>query len=111
MGRWVRLVTHSHARLNLQSLVGKAIFPVMPLIHLLEGPPAPAWDLSSLVQAEAAVLFFLTPSLLGGHLLGILSHDVESGLLAATAATLAVFAARKWTQPIKADIGDKSVFM
>ena len=47
---------------------------------------------------------------MGGHLTGLLSNDVETVLAAAFTVTYLVFAARKYTQAIKDDIGDKSVF-
>eukprot|EP00873_Tetraselmis_striata_P016278 jgi/Tetstr1/436542/TSEL_002697.t1 len=59
---------------------------------------------------EAGALFFVVPSLLLGHLTGLLPGGGEKGLLAAFCVLAAVFAARKYTQPIKDDIGDKSVF-
>lgn len=40
-----------------------------------------------------------------------MDDEVQLGLLAAWMALFAVFASRKFTQPIKDDIGDKSVFM
>jgi len=60
-------------------------------------------------KAEAAGLFFVTPALLLSHLTGQ-SEPVQDVLLAAFTALVMVFAARKFTQPIKDDIGDKSVF-
>ncbi|KAG2486085.1 hypothetical protein HYH03_015288 [Edaphochlamys debaryana] len=59
---------------------------------------------------EAAGLFGATPLLVGGHLLGIFPENVERGLLASCMVLLGVFAARKYTQAYKDDIGDKSVF-
>ncbi|KAK9914886.1 hypothetical protein WJX75_001918 [Coccomyxa subellipsoidea] len=61
-------------------------------------------------KPECAVLFFLTPTLLLGHLSGILPESAERALLLAFVATTLLFAGRKYTQPIKDDIGDKSVF-
>jgi hypothetical protein len=45
-----------------------------------------------------------------GHLSGILPESAERALLLAFVATTLLFAGRKYTQPIKDDIGDKSVF-
>lgn len=59
---------------------------------------------------EAAALFFVIPTLLLGHLTQLLPEAGERGLLAAFCLLAAVFASRKYTQPIKDDIGDKSVF-
>jgi uncharacterized integral membrane protein len=59
-------------------------------------------------KPEAFVLTGFIPILLLGHLSGVLAGDGERGLAAAVAALLAVFAARKYTQPVKDDIGDKS---
>lgn len=59
---------------------------------------------------EAAGLFGAMPLLMGGHLLGIWSQEAERGLLASTLVLISVFAARKYTQAVKDDIGDKSVF-
>ncbi|KAL2608190.1 hypothetical protein R1flu_026763 [Riccia fluitans] len=59
---------------------------------------------------EAAALFFVIPSVLLGHLSGVMDEKVKLGLLAAWIGLFVVFATRKFTQPIKDDIGDKSVF-
>jgi uncharacterized integral membrane protein len=61
-------------------------------------------------RLETKLLTPLLPILLIGHLLGILSLQVEQVLLANWAILFVIFAARKWMQPIPADIGDKSVF-
>lgn len=61
-------------------------------------------------KPEAFLLALLTPALLLGHLSGLLSGAPEESLALAIAALLAVFAARKYTQPLKDDIGDGSVF-
>lgn len=42
---------------------------------------------------------------------GVMDENVQLGLLAAWMALFGLFASRKFTQPIKDDIGDKSVFM
>ncbi|KAL0024609.1 hypothetical protein WJX77_002626 [Trebouxia sp. C0004] len=62
-------------------------------------------------KPEAIALFFVTPVLLLGHLTGLLPQGGEKGLLLTFVALCTIFAARKWTQAIKDDIGDKSVFM
>ncbi|CAD7703768.1 unnamed protein product [Ostreobium quekettii] len=59
---------------------------------------------------DAALLFFLTPAFLLGHLSGAASEGVERGLAVAMVLLCGVFAARKYSQPVKDDIGDKSVF-
>ena len=45
-----------------------------------------------------------------GHLTGVVPPEVERALLVAFNALALVFAARKYTQAVKDDIGDKSVF-
>lgn len=62
-------------------------------------------------KPEALLLFFLTPALLLGHLTGIVPDSGQQGLLVAFIALFCTFAGRKYTQAIKDDIGDKSVFM
>jgi uncharacterized integral membrane protein len=57
------------------------------------------------------VLAALTPLLLLAHLSGLASTQAEAVLAVAVAAVAAVFAGRKYTQAVKDDIGDKSVFM
>ncbi|KAL6756822.1 hypothetical protein V8C86DRAFT_2641713 [Haematococcus lacustris] len=61
-------------------------------------------------KLEAALLFGTVPLWLLCHLGQVVPPEGERGLLAVVVGTLAVFAARKYTQPIKDDIGDKSVF-
>lgn len=56
-------------------------------------------------QRESYLLTFLVPTLLLGHLSGLLPDVAERALAAAAAALLAVFAARKFTQPVRDDIG------
>jgi len=64
-------------------------------------------------KAEAAVIALLLPLLLLGHLSHLAPAESPAGhfLLVTTSAAVAVFAGRKYTQPVKDDIGDKSVFM
>ncbi|KAL0053252.1 hypothetical protein WJX82_003282 [Trebouxia sp. C0006] len=62
-------------------------------------------------KPEAIALFFVTPVLLLGHLTGLVPQGGEKGLLLTFVALCTIFAGRKWTQAIKDDIGDKSVFM
>lgn len=61
-------------------------------------------------KAEAAGLFFVTPALMLGHLTGLIPERGQQGLLAAFVVMFTIFAARKYTQAIEDDIGDKSVF-
>ncbi|PSB15819.1 hypothetical protein C7B76_12870 [filamentous cyanobacterium CCP2] len=61
-------------------------------------------------RLETKLLTPLVPTLLLGHLLGILPVVAERGLLAAWAVLFMVFALRKAFQAIPPDIGDKSVF-
>jgi uncharacterized integral membrane protein len=61
-------------------------------------------------KPEAAGLFFVTPALLLGHLSQWMPEQMQQGLLVVFTTLFMVFAARKYTQPIKDDIGDKSVF-
>eukprot|EP01018_Ginkgo_biloba_P017436 Gb_06458 [translate_table: standard] len=62
-------------------------------------------------KLEAAGLTFVIPTLLLGHLTGLMDDQLKLGLLGLWMVLFTVFAARKFTQPIKDDIGDKSVFM
>ncbi len=61
-------------------------------------------------RLETKFLVVIVPSLLLGHMAGILSIATERSLLIAWAVLFAVFALRKVIQPIPPDIGDKSVF-
>ncbi|CAN4090281.1 unnamed protein product [Withania somnifera] len=62
-------------------------------------------------KLEAGILTFVIPSLLLGHLTGVMDDGVKITLLSTWLALFVVFAGRKFTQPIKDDIGDKSVFI
>lgn len=62
-------------------------------------------------KPEAAALAALMPLLCLTHLSGLAPAEVEGGLLAAVCLVAAVFAGRKYSQAIKDDIGDKSVFV
>lgn len=62
-------------------------------------------------KLEAGILTFVIPGLLLGHLSGLMDNGTKSGLLVVWMALFTIFAARKFQQPIKDDIGDKSVFM
>ncbi|KAJ8539898.1 hypothetical protein K7X08_026287 [Anisodus acutangulus] len=62
-------------------------------------------------KLEAGILTFVIPSLLLGHLTGLMDDGVKITLLSTWMALFLVFAGRKFTQPIKDDIGDKSVFI
>jgi uncharacterized integral membrane protein len=61
-------------------------------------------------KLEAALMFLVIPATLLGHLAGA-DSSVEVGLLGIWAVLYGVFASRKFTQAVKDDIGDKSVFM
>ena len=61
-------------------------------------------------RLETKFLVAIVPSLLLGHLLGILPVEIEKFLLIAWSALFAIFALRKCVQTIPDDIGDKSVF-
>ncbi|XP_021288143.1 uncharacterized protein LOC110419422 [Herrania umbratica] len=62
-------------------------------------------------KLEAGILTFVIPTVLLGHLTGLMDDGVKLTLLASWMALFVIFAGRKFTQPIKDDIGDKSVFM
>ncbi|PUZ36060.1 hypothetical protein GQ55_9G009700 [Panicum hallii var. hallii] len=62
-------------------------------------------------KLEAGILTFVIPGLLLGHLSGLMDNSTKSGLLGVWMVLFTIFAARKFQQPIKDDIGDKSVFM
>lgn len=61
-------------------------------------------------RLETKFLTFLVPTLLVGHLLGILPVLIEQILLSIWTGLFIIFAFRKIIQPIPPDIGDKSVF-
>ncbi|BAZ10930.1 hypothetical protein NIES4071_27540 [Calothrix sp. NIES-4071] len=61
-------------------------------------------------RLETKILTPLVPTLLLGHLLGILPLQWERALLGICAIFFVVFATRKLIQAIPPDIGDKSVF-
>ena len=60
----------------------------------------------SLSMASADVV----SALVLGHLTGLVPADAERALLVVFTALALVFAGRKYTQAVKDDIGDKSVF-
>nr|AFK33928.1 unknown [Lotus japonicus] len=62
-------------------------------------------------KLEAGVLTFVIPTVLLGHMTGLMDDGARLTLLASWMALFVIFAGRKFTQPIKDDIGDKSVFM
>ncbi|XP_074360388.1 uncharacterized protein LOC141700573 [Apium graveolens] len=62
-------------------------------------------------KLEAGVLTFVVPTVLLGHLTGLMDDGLKTTLLGLWMALFVVFAERKFTQPIKDDIGDKSVFI
>ncbi|OWM89816.1 uncharacterized protein LOC116200154 [Punica granatum] len=61
-------------------------------------------------KLEAGILTFIIPTVLLGHLTGLMDSGLKSLLLGSWMALFVIFAGRKFTQPIKDDIGDKSVF-
>jgi uncharacterized integral membrane protein len=61
-------------------------------------------------RLETKFLTPLVPTLLLGHLFGILPMTVEQVLLGIWAGLFIIFALRKVIQPLVPDIGDKSVF-
>ncbi|MCF4967714.1 MULTISPECIES: DUF2301 domain-containing membrane protein [Nostocales] len=61
-------------------------------------------------RLETKFLTAIVPTLLLGHLLGILPIQIEQFLLGCWAILFLVFAVRKALQAIPPDIGDKSVF-
>ncbi len=61
-------------------------------------------------RLETKFLVAIAPALLIGHLLGLLSIDIERYLLMTWAVLFLIFAMRKLFQDIPSDIGDKSVF-
>lgn len=61
-------------------------------------------------RLETKFLTFLIPTLLLGHLIGILPINIEQLLLSSWAFFTLIFITRKSIQPIPPDIGDKSVF-
>ncbi|KMZ66109.1 Conserved hypothetical membrane protein [Zostera marina] len=110
------LATYVNSALPLNESLPSYVF-YLPLSIWLVGPLFAS--LTGLVfkeglcygKLEAGVLTFVIPMLLLGHLSGLMGDGVEHNLLALWMVLFAVFAARKFTQPIKDDIGDKSVFM
>ena len=56
------------------------------------------------------VLMQVTPAMIIGDLSGLLTGLPQQAAHLIFAGLFAVFAAGKWRQPIKDDIGDKSVF-
>lgn len=62
-------------------------------------------------KLEAGILTFIIPTVLLGHLTGLMDDGVKATLLGFWMALFVIFAGRKFTQPIKDDIGDKSIFM
>jgi uncharacterized integral membrane protein len=59
---------------------------------------------------ETKFLVPLVPVLILGHLVNFLTVSIEQGFLGAWAVLFMIFAIRKLSQEIPADIGDKSVF-
>jgi len=97
----------------------------LPLIETVYHHPATLWGVGFTFVAltglfvkeavcfnrlEAKLLAPLVPVVLLGHLTGLVPGAIEQGLLVAWAGLFVLFAARKLTQAVPADIGDKSVF-
>lgn len=61
-------------------------------------------------KPEAAALALSLPLLLLGHLTQLLPPAALQAVMCGAAGSVGVFAARKYTQAVKDDIGDKSVF-
>jgi uncharacterized integral membrane protein len=57
---------------------------------------------------EAAALAALLPALCLAHLSGLAPSSLEAALLWGVCGAGGIFAARKYTQPLRDDIGDKS---
>ncbi|KAL1217387.1 hypothetical protein V5N11_028536 [Cardamine amara subsp. amara] len=96
------------------------------LVHYVVDHPSAVWFVGPLFAAltglvfkeglcygklEAGLLTFIIPSVLLGHLSGLMNDEGKLVLLGTWMALFVLFAGRKFTQPIKDDIGDKSVFM
>jgi uncharacterized integral membrane protein len=62
-------------------------------------------------KPECAALFFVVPLALLGHLTGTIHEGGEKALVTLWCVLIVVFASRKYTQAVKDDIGDKSVFI
>lgn len=62
-------------------------------------------------RLETKFLVPLVPTLLLGHLAGVLPLEMEKALLIGWSLLFLIFALRKVLQPIPPDIGDKSVFV
>ncbi|KDP23261.1 hypothetical protein JCGZ_23094 [Jatropha curcas] len=62
-------------------------------------------------KLEAGILTFIIPTVLLGHLTGLMDNGAKLALLYSWMALFVIFAGRKFTQAIKDDVGDKSVFM
>jgi uncharacterized integral membrane protein len=62
-------------------------------------------------KPECAALFFVVPLALLGHLTGTIHEGGEKALVTLWCVLIVVFASRKYTQQVKDDIGDKSVFI
>lgn len=61
-------------------------------------------------KVEAALLFFLVPILMLSHISGLITEDSQHTLMGVFAVLFAVFSASKFTQEVKDDIGDKTIF-
>ncbi|KAL5733854.1 hypothetical protein ACOSP7_031715 [Xanthoceras sorbifolium] len=96
------------------------------LVHYVINNPTAVWFVGPLFAAltglvfkeglcygklEAGLLTFIIPTVLLGHMTGLMDDGIKLTLLGSWMALFVIFAGRKFTQPIKDDIGDKSVFM
>ncbi|XP_030547611.1 uncharacterized protein LOC115753227 [Rhodamnia argentea] len=96
------------------------------LVHYVVDNPTAVWFVGPLFAAltglvfkeglcygklEAGILTFIIPTVLLGHLTGLMDDGVKATLLGFWMALFVIFAGRKFTQPIKDDIGDKSIFI
>ena len=69
-----------------------------------EGGQGPAWHPPP-AGARPPALFALTPITCLGHLTGLIPPSGEQGLVLLELLLLTVFAARKYSQPVEADLG------
>ena len=89
---------------------------VVNLSHSYEdvnSPSKPWWSGAHLSVDICARMMLVKQVLMESYALqsGVMDETAQVGLLAAWMALFALFASRKFTQPIKDDIGDKSVFI
>ncbi|KAG5385304.1 hypothetical protein IGI04_036774 [Brassica rapa subsp. trilocularis] len=73
--------------------------------------PEDSWLRLCYGKLEAGLLTFIIPSILLRHLIGLMNDEAKLVFLGTWIALFVVFSGRQFTQPIKDDIGDKSVSM